>query len=103
MDDLTLAGVTWQAESALNFSRKGMLGCTDTSDGPPVTEWTRDLPGKVRATTTMKSPHRRPSGLTSNGEGTRGRALVGFGRRFWAFDGDAGASGRHQRVRGQRR
>ena len=88
--DDRLCWVTWYSESALNFNRKGMLGCTDISDETPVTEWTRDLQ-RGAGNDNDEIAASPPFWLDIDGEGTP-EVLVGFGRRFWAFDGDTGAS-----------
>ena len=88
--DDRLCWVTWYSESALNFNRKGMLGCTDISDETPVTEWTRDLQ-RGAGNDNDEIAASPPFWLDIDGEGAP-EVLVGFGRRFWAFDGDTGAS-----------
>ena len=88
--DDRLCWVTWYSESALNFNRKGMLGCTDISDENPVNEWVRDLQ-RGSGNDNDEIAVSPPFWLDIDGEGTP-EILVGFGRRFWAFDGDTGAS-----------
>ena len=88
--DDRLCWVTWYSEESFNFNRKGMLGCTDISDSTPVTEWTRDLQ-RGAGTDNDEIAASPPFWLDIDGEGTP-EVLVGFGRRFWAFDGDTGAS-----------
>lgn len=88
--DDRLCWVTWYSEESFNFNRKGMLGCTDISDSTPVTEWTRDLQ-RGAGTDNDEIAASPPFWLDIDGEGTP-EILVGFGRRFWAFDGDTGAS-----------
>ena len=88
--DDRLCWVTWYSESTVSFNRKGMLGCTDISDSTPVTEWTRDLQ-RGAGNDNDEIAVSPPFWLDIDGEGTP-EILVGFGRRFWAFDGDTGAS-----------
>lgn len=88
--DDRLCWVTWYSESTVSFNRKGMLGCTDISDNSPVTEWTRDLQ-RGAGNDNDEIAASPPFWLDIDGEGTP-EILVGFGRRFWAFDGDTGAS-----------
>lgn len=88
--DDRLCWVTWYSEESFNFNRKGMLGCTDVSDSTPVTEWTRDLQ-RGAGNDNDEIAASPPFWLDIDGEGTP-EILVGFGRRFWAFDGDTGAS-----------
>ncbi len=88
--DDRLCWVTWYSESTVSFDRKGMLGCTDISDNDPVTEWTRDLQ-RGAGNSNDEIAVSPPFWLDIDGEGTP-EVLVGFGRRFWAFDGDTGAS-----------
>lgn len=88
--DDRLCWVTWYSESSVSFNRKGMLGCTDISDNSPVTEWTRDLQ-RGAGNDNDEIAASPPFWLDIDGEGTP-EILVGFGRRFWAFDGDTGAS-----------
>ena len=88
--DDRLCWVTWYSEESFNFNRKGMLGCTDISDSTPVTEWTRDLQ-RGAGTDNDEIAASPPFWLDIDGQGTP-EILVGFGRRFWAFDGDTGAS-----------
>ena len=88
--DDRLCWVTWYSEESFNFNRKGMLGCTDISDSTPVTEWTRDLQ-RGAGNDNDEIAVSPPFWLDIDGEGTP-EVLVGFGRRFWAFDGDTGAS-----------
>ena len=88
--DDRLCWVTWYSESTVSFNRKGMLGCTDISDNTPVTEWTRDLQ-RGAGNDNDEIAVSPPFWLDIDGEGTP-EILVGFGRRFWAFDGDTGAS-----------
>ena len=88
--DDRLCWVTWYSESSVSFNRKGMLGCTDISDNTPVTEWTRDLQ-RGAGNDNDEIAASPPFWLDIDGEGTP-EILVGFGRRFWAFDGDTGAS-----------
>ena len=88
--DDRLCWVTWYSEESFNFNRKGMLGCTDISDSSPVTEWTRDLQ-RGAGTDNDEIAASPPFWLDIDGQGTP-EILVGFGRRFWAFDGDTGAS-----------
>ncbi|MEL0181968.1 MAG: VCBS repeat-containing protein, partial [Candidatus Poseidoniales archaeon] len=88
--DDRLCWVTWYSEESFNFNRKGMLGCTDISDSTPVTEWTRDLQ-RGEGNDNDEIAASPPFWLDIDGEGTP-EILVGFGRRFWAFDGDTGAS-----------
>ena len=88
--DDRLCWVTWYSESTVSFNRKGMLGCTDISDSTPVTEWTRDLQ-RGAGNDNDEIAASPPFWLDIDGEGTP-EILVGFGRRFWAFDGDTGAS-----------
>ncbi|MGB2071123.1 MAG: CARDB domain-containing protein, partial [Poseidonia sp.] len=88
--DDRLCWVTWYSEESFNFNRKGMLGCTDISDSTPVTEWTRDLQ-RGAGNDNDEIAASPPFWLDIDGEGTP-EILVGFGRRFWAFDGDTGAS-----------
>ena len=88
--DDRLCWVTWYSESTVSFNRKGMLGCTDISDSTPVTEWTRDLQ-RGAGNDNDEIAASPPFWLDIDGEGTP-EVLVGFGRRFWAFDGDTGAS-----------
>ena len=88
--DDRLCWVTWYSEESFNFNRKGMLGCTDISDSTPVTEWTRDLQ-RGAGTDNDEIAASPPFWLDIDGQGTP-EILIGFGRRFWAFDGDTGAS-----------
>ena len=88
--DDRLCWMTWYSEESFNFNRKGMLGCTDISDSTPVTEWTRDLQ-RGAGTDNDEIAASPPFSLDIDGEGAP-EVLVGFGRRFWAFDGDTGAS-----------
>ena len=88
--DDRLCWVTWYSESTVSFNRKGMLGCTDISDSTPVTEWTRDLQ-RGAGNDNDEIAASPPFWLDIDGEGTP-EILIGFGRRFWAFDGDTGAS-----------
>ena len=67
-----------------------MIGCTDISDSTPVNEWTRDLQ-RGAGNDNDEIAVSPPFWLDIDGEGTP-EILVGFGRRFWAFDGDTGAS-----------
>ena len=88
--DDRLCWVTWYSEESFNFNRKGMLGCTDISDSTPVTEWTRDLQ-RGAGNDNDEIAASPPFWLNIDGDGAP-EILVGFGRRFWAFDGDTGAS-----------
>lgn len=88
--DDRLCWVTWYSESTVSFNRKGMIGCTDISDSTPVNEWTRDLQ-RGAGNDNDEIAVSPPFWLDIDGEGTP-EILVGFGRRFWAFDGDTGAS-----------
>ena len=85
-----LCWATWYSDSAVTTSRKGMLGCTDISDENPVNEWVRDLE-RGSGTDNDEIAASPPFWLDIDGEGTP-EILIGFGRRFWAFDGDTGAS-----------
>lgn len=88
--DDRLCWVTWYSESAFNFNRKGMLGCTDISGSTPVNEWVRDLQ-RGSGNDNDEIAVSPPFWLDIDGQGTP-EVLVGFGRRVWAFDGDTGAS-----------
>lgn len=85
-----LCWATWYSDSTVTTSRKGMLGCTDISDENPVNEWVRDLE-RGSGTDNDEIAASPPFWLDIDGEGTP-EILIGFGRRFWAFDGDTGAS-----------
>ena len=82
--------VTWYSESAFNFNRKGMLGCTDVSDENPTLEFTRDLQ-RGTGNDNDEIAVSPPISMDIDGEGSPD-IVVGFGRRVWAFDGDTGAS-----------
>ena len=85
-----LCWATWYSDSSVTTSRKGMLGCTDISDENAVNEWVRDLE-RGSGTDNDEIAASPPFWLDIDGEGTP-EILIGFGRRFWAFDGDTGAS-----------
>jgi hypothetical protein len=85
-----LCWVTWYSDSAINFDRKGMLGCTDISDATPVNEWIRDLQ-RGSGNDNDEIAVSPPIWMDIDGEGAP-EIVVGFGRRLWAFDGDTGAS-----------
>ena len=88
--DDRLCWVTWYSESTVSFNRKGMLGCTDISDSTPRPNGLRDLQ-RGAGNDNDEIAVSPPFWLDIDGEGTP-EILVGFGRRFWAFDGDTGAS-----------
>ena len=88
--DDRLCWVTWYSESAFNFNRKGMLGCTDVSDDNPTVEWTRDLQ-RGSGNDNDEIAVSPPLIMNIDGEGAP-EVVVAFGRRVWAFDGNTGAS-----------
>lgn len=88
--DDRLCWVTWYSESAFNFNRKGMLGCTDISDDNPTVEWTRDLQ-RGSGNDNDEIAVSPPVIMNIDGEGAPD-VVVAFGRRVWAFDGNTGAS-----------
>lgn len=88
--DDRLCWVTWYSESAFNFNRKGMLGCTDISDENPTTEFTRDLQ-RGAGNDNDEIAVSPPISMDIDGEGSPD-VVVAFGRRVFAFDGDTGAS-----------
>lgn len=88
--DDRICWVTWYSESAFNFNRKGMLGCTDVSDDNPTVDFTRDLQ-RGAGNDNDEIAVSPPISMDIDGEGAPD-VVVAFGRRVWAFDGNTGAS-----------
>ena len=77
--DDRICWVTWYSESAFNFNRKGMLGCTDVSDDNPTVDFTRDLQ-RGAGNDNDEIAVSPPISMDIDGEGAPD-VVVAFGRR----------------------
>ena len=85
-----LCWVTWYSESSINFNRKGMAGCHDISEDPPIKEWSKDMQ-RGSGNDNDEIAVAPPLWMDINGD-SMVDIIVPFGKRLWAFDGVDGTS-----------
>ena len=85
-----LCWVTWYSESSVSFNRKGMAGCHDISEDPPIKEWSKDMQ-RGSGNDNDEIAVAPPIWMDINGD-SYAELIVPFGKRLWAFDGEDGTS-----------
>ena len=85
-----LCWVTWYSESSINFNRKGMAGCHDISEDPPIKEWSKDMQ-RGSGNDNDEIAVAPPLWMDINDD-SMVDIIVPFGKRLWAFDGVDGTS-----------
>ena len=85
-----LCWVTWYSESSINFNRKGMAGCHDISEDPPIKEWSKDMQ-RGSGNDNDEIAVAPPIWMDINDDSVVD-IIVPFGKRLWAFDGVDGTS-----------
>ena len=85
-----LCWVTWYSESSINFNRKGMAGCHDISEDPPIREWSKDMQ-RGSGNDNDEIAVAPPIWMDINDD-SMPDIIVPFGKRLWAFDGVDGTS-----------